>query len=385
MPGYLSLYILINLFCAAQVLIFAVHSRFGMGATVSQRRFVVSMIVLAIFFTSDTVWYAMDCGALPQIWSVSMGFKSVYFLSATLAGYVWFLYMGLLTKLKQLKSPTFIRLTAIPVVVHAFLCIINIPTSILFGITSDFSYFRGPIFGIQYLFTYLYLIFASAHSLYKASCPENVIDRSRYIIIATFPILPAISGILQLFWWRIPFNCMAFTLAVVIVYLTELSQQISQEPLTKLANRKQFMRVLEANMQNYKGDDQLVLFMMDIDRFKQINDTYGHVEGDNAILAVSSALKSAVSGLHKRAILARYGGDEFAIIAHFDTADEISEFKGTINREVKKQCEGAQKPYQLALSVGFATYQESMRTIRGFINAADERLYKEKEALRHAR
>ena len=316
MTSYLLLYILISVFCTILVLILAFHSRIGMGALVAQRCFALTIYVFVVFFLTDAVWYAMDCGALPQVWLLSMMLKSIYFLSATMAGYAWLLFANALIDPKRLSTSRGIRLSAILLLIHLVLCVINFFNPILFGLEEDFTYFRGPLFAIQYIFVYAYLVMASGYALIQAFLPRNHLNRTRYIIIALFPIAPAISGILQLFFWRIPFNCMAFTLGIIVVYLTELGEQISQEPLSQLANRKQFMRALEQSVDNYHEGDYLYLYMVDVDRFKIINDTFGHVEGDAAIVRVSKALKMAASHLSKRAILARYGGDEFAIIRY---------------------------------------------------------------------
>ena len=378
METYLGLYILINVFCTAVMLLAAVHARIGMGGMVSQRLFSFTMCVVSVFYMSDTVWYAMDCGALPQIWWLSMLLKSIYFLSATCAAYLWFLYMGSLTRPRYLDSKRNRWLAGIPVMVHIVLCLVNLYTPVLFAIDADFTYSRGPLFILQYVFVYAYPIVASAHALAKAFRPENYIDRMRYIVIACFPLLPAISGILQLFYWRVPFNCVAFTLGMVIVYMAELSQQVSQEPLTKLANRRQLMRVLEQNMAAHGDDGQLYLYMMDLDGFKNINDMYGHTEGDEALIIASNALKQAVRGLRQRAVLARYGGDEFAIAVSFDAPQEAEQLKQRIKQELDRQSKDANKSYRLQMSIGVARCDANMHSIKDFLDAADAQLYLEK-------
>ena len=383
MESYLLLYSLINLFCIILVLVFAFHSRMGMGAMVAQRRFMASMFGIAVFLASDTLWYAMDCGFLPQVWIASMILKSIYFLSATVTGYLWCLYMASLTKARFLHSTKRILLLSGLVWIHLALLIFNFFNPILFGVDESFTYFRGPAFSIQYVFVYVYLVAASLHALYKAMQPENYIDRSRYIIISLFPVLPAISGILQLFYWRVPFNCLAFTLAVVIVYLTELSEQISQEPLTHLSNRKQFMRALEQSIESRGSEGYLCLFMTDIDDFKPVNDTFGHLEGDRALLLCSEALKKAVREMRQRVTLARYGGDEFAIIATFDSPDEADKLVKHIEEELEAASEQIGKDYRLELSIGYAFYQPP-QSMRDFIAAADKSLYEVKKERKSA-
>ena len=377
MTTYLGLYELINAFCGLVLLTLILHSRVGMGLTATRRRYMRAAILLVIFYAADSLWYAMDCGVLPQNRSVSMLLKSIYFVSSSAAGYSWFVYMETLTGALFTRSRKRIFFSGALVWVHLVLTVINWFTGILFWEDEALQYSRGPFFGLQYLVVYAYLATAAFHALYKAN--HNYIDRSRYIVIATFPIIPAISALLQLFYWRIPFNCMAFTLSVLIMYMNELGDQVSREPLTGLANRKHFMHALEEGMDAHENDGQLYLFMIDMNRFKRINDTFGHVEGDKAILMTVEALREACSEMHRKIVLSRYGGDEFAIIAELEREEEAKELKEKICSKIEDRNTGILLSYRLSLSIGCARYTPEYKGIRSFIAAADKELYIEKE------
>lgn len=377
MTTYLGLYELINAFCGLVLLTLILHSRVGMGLTATRRRYMRAAILLVIFYAADSLWYAMDCGVLPQNRSVSMLLKSIYFVSSSAAGYSWFVYMETLTGALFTRSRKRIFFSGALVWVHLVLTVINWFTGILFWEDEALQYSRGPFFGLQYLVVYAYLAIAAFHALYKAN--HNYIDRSRYIVIATFPIIPAISALLQLFYWRIPFNCMAFTLSVLIMYMNELGDQVSREPLTGLANRKHFMHALEEGMDAHENDGQLYLFMIDMNRFKRINDTFGHVEGDKAILMTVEALREACSEMHRKIVLSRYGGDEFAIIAELEREEEAKELKEKICSKIEDRNTGILLSYRLSLSIGCARYTPEYKGIRSFIAAADKELYIEKE------
>jgi two-component system cell cycle response regulator len=95
----------------------------------------------------------------------------------------------------------------------------------------------------------------------------------------------------------------------IIDNLCELSQK---DPLTGLANRRHFRNVLsrEIDVVARSGDSALLL-MMDIDHFKKVNDTYGHLAGDRVLQAIANCLKTCVRPMDT---VARYGGEEFAAI-----------------------------------------------------------------------
>ncbi len=91
------------------------------------------------------------------------------------------------------------------------------------------------------------------------------------------------------------------------------SQQSRIDPLTDLANRRQFAEVLAAAaVSARRNNSPLTLMLLDVDHFKQVNDTHGHAVGDACLLAIGARLKSSFSG--QGDLAARVGGEEFAVI-----------------------------------------------------------------------
>lgn len=98
-------------------------------------------------------------------------------------------------------------------------------------------------------------------------------------------------------------------LQAVIDGLNELSLK---DPLTGLANRRQLDAELEAEIDRVaRSGEAALLLMLDIDRFKSVNDTYGHLAGDQVLQSVAKALASCIRPMDT---LARYGGEEFAVV-----------------------------------------------------------------------
>jgi len=95
----------------------------------------------------------------------------------------------------------------------------------------------------------------------------------------------------------------------VIDGLCELSRK---DPLTGLANRRQFLSVLEREIDGVaRSGEPALLLMMDIDHFKRINDTHGHIAGDRVLQAVAKCLSRCIRPMDS---VARYGGEEFAVV-----------------------------------------------------------------------
>ena len=164
----------------------------------------------------------------------------------------------------------------------------------------------------------------------------------------------------------------------------ELEAQALRDSLTGLANRRLFDHVLEREWNHMLRDGSpLSLILLDIDCFKQFNDYYGHVFGDNCLRVVAFAVRDAVS----RAVdfVARYGGEELAIIL----PGTDSEGAVKIAENVRARIEALQLPHKgnlasewVTASFGVATalarHGGIMKMPEGLLLAADHALYKAK-------
>lgn len=95
-----------------------------------------------------------------------------------------------------------------------------------------------------------------------------------------------------------------------------LQMLVESDELTGLGNRRQFETMLKSAMSRYRNEQEgFVILFIDLDKFKQVNDQYGHEAGDKILIHVANCLKSAIRG---NDIVCRFGGDEFAVLL-FDT------------------------------------------------------------------
>lgn len=156
----------------------------------------------------------------------------------------------------------------------------------------------------------------------------------------------------------------------------QLDQLAHLDPLIGLPNRRGFMRQLETlivRVQRY-GDHGAMLFV-DIDGLKVINDTHGHLAGDEALIRVSEML---VSGVRSGDCVARLGGDEFGIILeHADEAIATETATRLIERIAACEFthEGAPLPLSVAIGVGIIAADDDAEAI---MDRADEAMYRKK-------
>jgi diguanylate cyclase (GGDEF)-like protein len=148
------------------------------------------------------------------------------------------------------------------------------------------------------------------------------------------------------------------------------------DKLTQVNNRQNLLSFLEYKVLNHT--EKLFLFMMDLDYFKTINDTYGHLEGDDALIRAATALKMACGDFKRRPYIARYGGDEFIVVIE-STKPEAEALIARIRESLDTLNKQANRPYELKFSIGVGEYHPGMNA-NDLIEAADHALYEIKRA-----
>jgi len=159
-----------------------------------------------------------------------------------------------------------------------------------------------------------------------------------------------------------------------------LRKEVGQDSMTHLYNHERFRELLKHEIgRAERYDTDLSVMMCDIDDFKAINDSLGHLAGDRVIKAVANCLKVL---LRESDLIARYGGEEFAfIIPHtsseraYDIAERLRKKIAALKLKYEKQL------ITLTMSFGIASRQKGERiSVDDFIRLADDALYKAKSA-----
>jgi diguanylate cyclase len=157
---------------------------------------------------------------------------------------------------------------------------------------------------------------------------------------------------------------------------TKLEEIAQQDPLTGLPNRLSLNQYLEKPLdQDYKG---LGVMMIDIDHFKKINDTYGHLVGDEVLIKVAQLLKQSIRG---EDLVVRYGGEEFLIIMEMERARFFREKAAKILELIQNTpIETKTQTFNISVSIGaFYNCCHVDVGLEESIRNADDLLYKAKE------
>ena len=151
----------------------------------------------------------------------------------------------------------------------------------------------------------------------------------------------------------------------------EMERQAISDGLTGLYNYRHFQERLQAEVRRAtRYDETFCLLMMDLDHFKRVNDTIGHQKGDEALRAVSDALRRCS---RESDHLARYGGEEFAVILPRTQLDEARALAERIRASVADVDTG-DREVRVTISIGVAAFPESARDADGVLGAADAAL-----------
>jgi diguanylate cyclase (GGDEF)-like protein len=170
----------------------------------------------------------------------------------------------------------------------------------------------------------------------------------------------------------------AYDLENAVLGQEQMRHLAETDPLTNCFNRRALMQKLEQEMDRAaRYATMLTGMMVDIDNFKQINDTYGHLVGDRVLKQLANLLKREQRSVD---IVARYGGEEFVVLLPETTSAESRNFAERILRRVATHDFGeAGRPVRVTISIGIASYpDERVSDGESLLRLADTHLYRAK-------
>jgi diguanylate cyclase (GGDEF)-like protein len=254
-------------------------------------------------------------------------------------------------------------------IITLILLIINVFTPVYFYITSDTNSFRsGELIYLHHILIYVmygYLLFVLIQNSKKLS------PKDRLVLFLCF-MLPNLAVLLQLIESRLYFAWTFMVLGIIGIYVFLESAPTDEDFLTKIYNRKSYEIHLEYLIQ---ANEIFGIILIDLDRFIDINYTYGHKKGDEVLVGFAAIIKHKFKTY---GLIARIGGDEFAVILHKDPGDmdtHMKEIKSTISYSMDKVISNLEFCY------GYHRYDDKMTGDELYV-AADKDLYIHKGRIR---
>ncbi|HYF87337.1 diguanylate cyclase [Azospirillum sp.] len=156
-----------------------------------------------------------------------------------------------------------------------------------------------------------------------------------------------------------------------------LRDMASRDPLTGIYNRRSFMELARSQLARaHRFHEPLSVFVLDVDHFKRINDTFGHATGDDALRMVAAGCQAI---LREYDLLGRLGGEEFVVVLPGATADESRVVAERVRRHLARMpIEAPDGTFRLTASIGIAGLEGATDTLERAIHRADLALYRAK-------
>lgn len=284
-------------------------------------------------------------------------------ISSMLASYIDYHMFGSYDRLRKRKF--YIH----PFVVSSVLLIINFFKPIIFSVSSNNIYKREslmillPIISIS-LFLYL---------CYLAHKNSSHIHKEIVFVLLLYILMSVVTAFLQVFFFGIfiMWPMMAVTVMLTYIFLETIST--SRDYLTGLLNRHRIDDYLEYIIEQKKS---FVLVMLDLNNFKSINDTYGHLSGDLALQAFSISLSTHFK---KANVVGRYAGDEFILILEKANCTDIENSLKNVKYEMNRIYENGEIKFPITFCYGYLENDSNSKLeYEDIINIADQRMYKQK-------
>lgn len=333
---------------------------------------IIMMVVEACTWIPDGAAWK---GAGIWVWITNI----LYLMMNTGFAFTWFIYIysRIPGKEPAAEDRKGMFLFALPMMFHWMIMILTPWTHWVFHVNESNTYVRGPLYGSSYLLAGGYMIFAIALAFKQRKKVMRTSEKKVCIRLAIYATIPIGGLLLQLldykFWSVWPFTA----LAILTIYVSMQNGQITTDGLTRLNNRRQLDQYLISRCEADDGKPWCMI-ILDVDNFKGINDAYGHIAGDQVLCRVAEILKKAYGGTD--AFLARFGGDEFAVVVSCDSPEDAEDRVRIFYDALEEYNRTSKEPYKLALSAGYACYDgRNVNDRHSLMMAADEAMYRKKQ------
>ncbi|MEA4889592.1 MAG: GGDEF domain-containing protein [Clostridiaceae bacterium] len=272
----------------------------------------------------------------------------IYMLSPVLPA-LWFLYAYYQIFRDMARGKRVWWVLAAICGVNGILSLLSLRYAWFYTIDSGNIYHRGPLFLLPAFLTIGIIVAAFVMLLMN----RKRIEPRYYFSLVFFAVPPFICVLLQIFFYGISFMLNSVVISLLIVFFNIQNQNLYIDYLTGTNNRKKLDYYMKARIAASTETKTFSAVLMDIDNFKEINDTYGHDTGDKALNIFINLLYSC---LRSHDFIARFGGDEFYLILDSSTKDQLERIIERIQNRLAEFNEKGETPYPLSVSMGYAVY-----------------------------
>ena len=331
------------------------QQRTGHGSA-DQRFFSALALSDVAMLALDSAMWLLDGQRFPLAWPLLTLASAAYYLLTPLVAYFWLRYCDF----------------------HIYQDFDRLRRRRAFYLDAGNVYHRGAWFAVHGVVALSYLVYALAVIWQKASARR--MTRAERLYLTLFMLPPAVGVAVQWTFYGVTALWIMVAVSILFIYVNVQNQQIFSDPLTGLNNRRRFAQYLEMRAQSAPSEGhRLYALMIDLDRFKHINDTYGHAAGDRALMRMAEALKRACA--ERNDFLARIGGDEFVLLCQREGEEGVRQTIDRLRGHLEALNALRDEPFDVLFSAGWAEFgKEGQTSADAVLAAADRHMYAIKSA-----
>lgn len=331
--------------------------------------FVISLCCnIAVLIFEGSTWLIMR---YTDVWAVRLNFTANTILYSInllpmISIFLYFDYRVISDKLSRKRRSV---LYACLVAAMWVLNISNYWTGILFRISDVNVYSRGPGMYYTVVISLIVLLFYGVMMIRHMKSIEGRLLG----VMFSFTTMPIVGALIQAFNYGIPAMWTMFSLLSLFIFIFVEREDMMRDTLTNLVTRGQFEQRLKKKLKKPKA---FTLVMIDMDKFKSINDTYGHDEGDKVLVVVANILEHSIKHID---MASRYGGDEFMLLIESSDIEAGRHVMDRINTNFEVYNDKGIKSYKIQLSMGSYFIEEPKAAHYADVLAiVDKNMYKTK-------
>lgn len=343
--------------------------------------FCALIVTHMVYLVCNTVWslHEYDLVELPR--TVLMAVCSLSLWSVINCATSFFLFVTEKRKLRFFQTPAGRLIRQIPAFISTVLIVLNPWTGLVFTLSPEGYFVHEVLYLPTLVLAGLYLIAVSAVGAVNAVRAQTTFQRNANAALCGSVLLIILFIVLDGFMSKASILPAAVFAVIVVIFILMQESNINSDALTGMNNRRKADEYLAERLTHVSAADPLYLYIGDLNGFKKINDTYGHMEGDEALVRCSLALKRTIGQYNGFA--ARFGGDEFLMTWQPGRTGDPDADPEALIRDLAAQLDEVSegKPYRLAMTVGYAVCRDPGVAPGDYIRKADAMLYERKTRL----
>lgn len=377
---YNFMYIFTILYCVANTLIIMFKLNYNVGSDVEIRAFRKMALSYIGFLILELVWITGTAGILPIGMFMASLAKIIDTMLIPLMVYFWFIFASIRFRAKWVNSTRNQLIAFIPVLIMVVLYVVSIKTGMVFSIDAKGEIIEGPMAALTGIVDNLYGLAIILYAVYFWFKDKTRFQKGEYMRQIAFILICTAGGMIDAAIRMTPVMPLTITLSFNFLFMNLLEGQIYNDALTGLNNRRRADDFIKESISSSSEDSPCYYFMIDVNHFKAINDTYGHIEGDNALKMIAKGLRKVAGTYH--ALISRYGGDEFVILVRDAEDFDVEEFMADINSSLEEVIKDKNTPYELTVSIGYSKCISDQTKLQELLSEADAMMYEAKKSER---